>query len=145
MEITAAEDGSGTEDEKEIVTGKDETGGRDEAAWITTENEGGVMMEREIKDGDRPRRSERRERTTRWDSDDRLTELENTDRMRTSDSVGRPRVTPSLDTSRDLNMDPSQRNTESKSLAPKEDSNASAGPEPSAECKPSEEKQEKAS
>lgn len=47
MEITAAEDGSGTEDEKEIVTGKDETGGRDEAAWITTENEGGVMMERE--------------------------------------------------------------------------------------------------
>nr|XP_012774376.2 splicing factor, arginine/serine-rich 15 [Maylandia zebra] len=81
--------------------------------------------------GDRPRRSERRERATRWDKDDRLAELENMDRFRTPNSTEQPCVTPEVtkETSKEPGVEASEKKPESELIAPPPEGTASTGEE----------------
>uniref|UniRef100_A0AAZ1Y0G9 SR-related CTD-associated factor 4a n=1 Tax=Oreochromis aureus TaxID=47969 RepID=A0AAZ1Y0G9_OREAU len=100
--------------------------------------------------GDRPRRSERRERTTRWDKDDRLAELENMDRFRTPNSTEQPCVTPEVtkETSKEPGVEASEKKPESELIAPPPEGTASTGdaaPSEPAQSEPTETNEEAAS
>ncbi|XP_034034211.1 SR-related and CTD-associated factor 4 isoform X2 [Thalassophryne amazonica] len=87
----------------------------------------------EGKEGDRPRRSERRERISRWDKDDRLAELEKMDKLRTSDSTEKPQVTPvvTLETTKEPSVEPQKKAESEPSPPAQEVSSAVAEPSPS--------------
>lgn len=74
----------------------------------------------EGKDTERPRRSEKRERSTRWDKDDRLAELENMDKLRNSDGAEqRPNEVPvrPTETGEELGKEPSPPKVKSEHSA----------------------------
>ncbi|XP_043996907.1 SR-related and CTD-associated factor 4 isoform X2 [Gambusia affinis] len=85
---------------------------------------------------DKPRRSERRERTSRWDKDDRLAELENMDKFRSSNSTEQPGGTPlvTVETRKEPNGEATKKKEESEHLL--------AGPIPIAENAQSSESKE---
>nr|XP_015817144.2 SR-related and CTD-associated factor 4 [Nothobranchius furzeri] len=89
---------------------------------------------------DKPKRSERRERTSRWDKDDRLAELENMDRFRSSNSTELSRVTPvvSMDTVKEPDVKNSQQSEQLAKATPAPGNPASLQP---AQSEPTETKE----
>uniref|UniRef100_A0A3Q2PRA3 SR-related CTD associated factor 4 n=1 Tax=Fundulus heteroclitus TaxID=8078 RepID=A0A3Q2PRA3_FUNHE len=86
---------------------------------------------------DKPRRTERRERTSRWDKDDRLAELENMDKFRSSNSTEPSGVTPpvTVETRKEQKEEPTKKKEESEHL-PAETTPAAETPQPSKSKEP---------